>query len=235
MNLQSKIAIVTGASRGTGAAFSEALVKKGATVYGLARNERALQALQLKLGDKFVPVALDVSEEESIKNWVKNTFSTSHFPHILINNAGTSQFDAVEELSSEKWRNMIDTNLNAVHYLTSALVPLLKKDENSSHIVNIGSILGKTSGSEKSAYSATKFAIQGYSEALFKELRGFNIKVTCLNPGSIATGFFESSGISANESMLQPEELAQVLINVLETPDNVLIDELTVRPLRPVK
>lgn len=234
MNLQSKIAVVTGASRGAGAAFSEALVNKGAKVYGLARNEKALQALQAKIGDDFVPVTLDVSEEEILKNWVKNTFSPTHFPQILINNAGASQFAPVDGLASEDWQKMINVNLNAVHYLTSALTPLMKKDGNSSHIVNIGSILGKTSGSKKSAYSATKFAIQGYSEALFKELRGHNIKVTCLNPGSIATGFFESSGIVPNESMLLPEELAQVLVNILETPDNVLIDELTIRPLRPV-
>jgi short-subunit dehydrogenase len=233
MEINSKIAIVTGASKGAGAAFSKALTNKGATVYGLARNEKALKNLQTELGDGFLPIALDISDENAVRNWAETTFSKNHCPDILINNAGASQFAEVDKLGSGDWHKMVNTNLNATHYLVSALVPLMKKNKSPAHIINIGSILGKTSGSKKSAYSATKFAIQGYSEALFKELRGFNIKVTCLNPGSIATGFFKSSGIEPNESMLQPEELAQVLINVLETPDNVLIDELTVRPLRP--
>ena len=117
-------------------------------------------------------------------------------------------------------------------YLTSAIVPLMKATESSSHIINIGSILGKVSSSQKSAYSATKYAIQGFSEGLFKELRGFNIKVSCVNPGSIETGFFEASGIAPNPLMLQPHELADTLVYLLETPENVLIDELTIRPLR---
>lgn len=233
MKLKNKIAVVTGASAGLGAAIAKALTKKGTTVYGLARNTEKLNHLKEELGENFIPVVQDVSDEKALKNWVEKTFSSAHFPQILINNAGVSQFDKVEKLSSEKWHQMVDINLSAVHFLTAALVPLMKKDKSSSHIINTGSILGKVSGVKKAAYSATKFAIQGYSEALFKELRGHNIKVTCINPGSIDTNFFESSGIKSNEQMLQPAELAEVYINVLETAENVLIDELTVRPLRP--
>lgn len=232
MDINKKIAVVTGANSGLGAAASKSLIKKGALVYGLSRNLEKLKILQHKLGENFKPISLDITDEEKLTSWVDNTFSTTHSPRILINNAGVSQFGDVDELDSKKWHQMMNTNLTAVHFLTAALVPFMKEN-NPAHIVNIGSILGKTSGSKKSAYSATKFAIQGYSEALFKELRGFNIKVTCLNPGSIATDFFKSSGIEPNESMLRPEELAQILIHILETPDNVLIDELTVRPLRP--
>src|SRR5690606_15705167 len=154
------------------------LIEKGALVYGLSRNLEKLKILQRKLGENFKPISLDITDEEKLKYWVNHTFSTTHSPRILINNAGVSQFGDVDELDSKKWHQMVNTNLTAVHFLTAALVPFMKEN-NPSHIVNIGSILGKTSGSKKSAYSATKFAIQGYSEALFKELRGFNIKVTC--------------------------------------------------------
>lgn len=231
MDVGAKIAIVTGASKGLGAAISEALVRKGATVYGLARNESALEKLQTKIGKGFLPFAVDVSSEESVKSWVQDTFKETRGPDILINNAGAGYFGKIDALPLEKWRQMIDTNLNAVFYLTALVVPFMKKNPASSHIINIGSILGKTSGSEKSGYSATKYGIQGFSEALFKELRGDNIKVSCVNPGSIDTRFFEASGIESHGNMLQPSELAEVLLSVLETPDNVLIDELTVRPL----
>lgn len=233
MELEGKTAVVTGASRGAGEAFTSALVKNKCKVFGLARSYEQLEKLQQKLGDLFVPVPMDITAHEKLKAWVKTTFSANHFPDILVNNAGTSRLEEVDQLSDTDWQMMIQTNLSAVHYLTSAIVPWMKQTETSSHIINIGSILGKVSGTKKSAYSATKFAIQGYSEALFKELRAYNIKVTCLNPGSIQTDFFEESGISANEKMLQPNELADILIYLLKTPKNVLIDELTVRPLRP--
>lgn len=233
MNLESKIAIVTGASSGVGAATSKALIHKNAIVYGLARNKEKLKTLQQSLGENFHPIVLDVCNEEQIQQWVSATFNDNYLPSILINNAGASQFATIDKLSHAQWHQMVNVNLNAVHFMTSALVAFMKNDEESSHIINIGSILGKTSSSEKSAYSATKFAIQGYSEALFKELRAYNIKVTCLNPGSINTHFFESSGIVPNNKMLQAEEIANIITFLLETPDNVLIDELTVRPLRP--
>lgn len=233
MEISSKIAVITGASRGIGAAFSRGLIAKGATVYGLARNRELLETIQQELGEKFISVAIDISDREAMEHWANETFSEKLSPDILINNAGAGFFGKIDELPLEQWHQMINTNLNGVYYLTSAIVPFMKKKRYSSHIINIGSILGQTSGAEKSGYSATKFAIQGFSEALFKELRNDNIKVSCINPGSIDTHFFEASGIHPNRNMLQPEDLAQVLIHVLETPDNVLINELTVRPLNP--
>ncbi len=231
MDISSKIAIVTGASSGLGAACSRMLVRKGARVYGLARNMDRLENIRKELGENFIPISLDITDHKKLLHWVNETFNSQICPDILINNAGAGYFGKVDEISVEHWRQMIDTNLNAVFYLTSGIVPFMKKNDAISHIINIGSILGKTSGAEKSGYSATKYAIQGYSEALFKELRGDNIKVTCINPGSIDTHFFESSGIEPHKNMLQPDDLAELIMNVLETADNMLIDELTVRPL----
>ncbi|HET8839683.1 MAG TPA: SDR family oxidoreductase [Flavobacteriaceae bacterium] len=231
MNIASKIAVVTGASSGLGAACSKILVQKGARVYGLARSAERLNKLHSQLGERFIPVSLDITEQNKLREWVDKTFSKNQSPNILINNAGAGYFGKIDEISADHWHQMINTNLNAIFYLTSALVPFMKSNESIDHIINIGSILGKTSGAEKSGYSATKYAIQGYSEALFKELRGNGIKVTCLNPGSIETHFFESSGIEPHNNMLQPSELAELVSYILETPDNLLIDELTVRPL----
>lgn len=233
MNVNQRIAIITGASSGLGAALALALVAKGTTVYGLARNAKKLKALQLKLGSNFKPVTLDVSNQKEIEDWAEKTFSSTHAPTILVNNAGVGYLKKMSDLSLSEWHAMVNTNLNGTYYLTAAITPFLKQNKEGAHIINIGSILGKTTSSTSAAYSATKYAMQGFSEALFKELRTDNIKVTCVNPGSIDTHFFEESGISPHHNMLQPQEVAALLVQILETPDNLLIDEITLRPLNP--
>lgn len=232
MNIKQKIAIVTGASRGLGAALVEALVAKGATVYGLARNVEKLNSIQNKLGKQFIPVEMDITEPKTVATWVKNTFSETNLPDILINNAGVGFLKKTNQLTLDEWHSMVNTNLNAVFYLTSTIAPLMKKNRNTCHIINIGSILGKTARPETAAYSATKYGIQGFSEALFKDLRDDKIKVSCVNPGSIDTHFFEASGIVPHQNMLQPKEIADFIVHILETPDNLLIDEITLRPLQ---
>ena len=152
-------------------------------------------------------------------------------PDILVNNAGRGSFGKIDELSSEEWLGMINTNLKGLYYITSQVTSLMKKKKEVSHIVNIGSILGKIGRAEGAAYCTTKFGVQGFSEALFKELRSYNIKVTCVNPGSIETDFFESSGIKPHQNMLQPKEVANTLVHILETPDNMLINELTIKTI----
>ncbi len=233
MKIPNKIAIVTGASSGLGAAISNALVAEGATVYGLARNSDALKVVQKKLGNDFIPITLDISEEKAVKSWVFETFSDEKSPDILVNNAGTGYFGKIDEMPSDEWYKMINTNLNGMYCITSQIVKLMKAKKESSHIINIGSILGTTTRAEGAAYCATKYGISGFSEALFKELREYNIKVSCLNPGSIDTSFFKSSGIQAHNNMLQAEDIASTMLHILKTPDNMLISEMTVRPLNP--
>ncbi len=131
-------------------------------------------------------------------------------------------------MASNEWLAILQTNINGMYFLTKAVVPLLK---NKKHIINIGSILGTTGKEEASSYSASKYAVQGFSDSLYKELRFDGIKVTCINPGSIETNLLQSSGIAAHANMLQPTDLANTIINILEIPDNMLIQELTIRPL----
>lgn len=233
MNPKGKVAIVTGASSGLGLSLAQALVAKGATVYGLSRNTDKLNEIEKKLGDNFIGVTVDVSDRRKIEDWIKNIFSESHLPDILINNAGAGYFAPIDALDIERWNEMVNTNLNGTFYITSSLVPLMKTNPETCHIINIGSILGKTTRAESAAYSATKYAMQGFSEALFKELRSYKIKVTCVNPGSIDTHFFEDSGILPHANMMQPKDIADLVLHLIETPDNLLVDEITLRPLIP--
>ncbi len=235
MQIKNKIAVVTGASSGLGKAIAKALVKKGAKVYGLARTKSALQAIQQELGNNFLPVVIDISKEEAVKNWVKSTFNDKNTPEILINNAGLGKFNKIDEIPEGEWLQMMNSNLNGLYFITSNLVKYMKKTPESKHIINIGSVLGTTGRAESAAYCTTKFGVRGFTSALSKELRWENIKVTGFNPGSIETDFFKSSGIDSHQNMLQPKDLANTILHVLETPDNMLIDELIIRPLNPKK
>ncbi|HLV40583.1 SDR family oxidoreductase [Xanthomarina sp.] len=233
MNILSKIAVITGASSGLGAAISKVLIENGATVYGLGRKADKLQNLKKELGTSFIPVPLDISDFQKVKEWVGKAFSITHSPDILINNAGVGSFAPIDEMDQKTWYQMVNVNLNGLYYITSEIVKLMKPKISSTHIINIGSILGSLGRVDGTAYCATKFGVQGFSDALFKELRVFNIKVTCINPGSIDTSFFKSSGIDAHSNMLQAKDLAHTVLHVLQTPDNMLINEMTIRPLNP--
>lgn len=233
MNLTDKNAIVTGASSGIGISFSKKLIEKGTVVYGLARRSNKLAEVRENLGSRFIPVKIDITKHDIIHEWAQETFSAENLPHILINNAGLGIFGNVEQLSVEDWNTMVETNLNGVFYLTRELVPFMKASEEYHHIINISSVAGLLGNPQLSGYNATKFGLRGFSEALFKELRYHKIKVTAMFPGSIATHFFDKAGSETHSNMLQPDDVADTLIHLLETPDNFLVNEITLRPLNP--
>ena len=234
MKIENKTAIITGASSGIGAAFSEALIKKGATVYGLARRMDKLKALQKELGEKFKPVKIDVTSHADIESWVQKTFGDDHLPDILINNAGLASFGDVDKLPLSDWQTMQNTNVNGVFYVTRNVVPFMKQNPEQCHIINISSIAGLLGNPKMSGYNASKYAVRGFSEALFKELRYDGIKVSCMMPGSIATDFFETANAGeTHPNMMMPEDVASTLVHLLETSENFLINEVVLRPLNP--
>ncbi|WP_069132902.1 SDR family oxidoreductase [Rhodohalobacter halophilus] len=233
MELLNKVAIVTGASSGIGTAFSKKLIDKGATVYGLARRLNKLEDIQSKLGEKFIPVQMDVTKHKDIEEWVNNQFDEDHLPDILVNNAGLARFGNVDDLTVDDWDTMVQTNLNGIFYLTRVIVPLMKQNPQHCHIINIASVAGLLGNPQLTGYNATKFGVRGFSEALFKELRYDKIKVSAMFPGSIATDFFNKVGSETHANMMQPGDVADTLIHLLETPDNLLINEVTMRPLNP--
>ncbi len=234
MNLNSKIAIITGASSGIGAQFSKDLVERGATVYGIARSTEKLNKLHELLGALFKPITLDITKPEDVQNWVDSTFGPKHLPDVLINNAGLGYFANVDELNLDEWHKMLNVNLSGVFYITRLIVPHMKENENVTHIINIASIAGLMGNPKISAYNATKFGLRGFSDALYKELRHDGIKVTCFFPGSIATHFFDNiDEVDLHSNMMQPEDVSSSVLHVLETPDNYLINEIVLRPLNP--
>lgn len=240
MNLTDKVAVVTGASAGLGAFFSEALVGKGATVFGLARREEKLQNVRDRIGDRFHPIVCDVRDEDSINAAFEQILDASDGQlDVLINNAGLGQYAPVTELTTEQWDVQMETNLRGVFLCTRAAVPAMRTQNEASgfggHIVNIASIAGLLGNPRLGGYNASKFGVRGFSEAIMKELRSDGIKVTCVYPGSIDTSFGDISGGSGGGTThpMQAEDITSTVIHILETPENYLISEIVMRPLRP--
>ncbi len=237
MDLKDKVVVVTGASSGLGLAFSEALVAKGAHVFGVSRRRETLEAIRDDLGERFHPLPCDVTDEVQVKMAFEAVAREAGQLDVLINNAGLGKFGPLDGMPTEHWTVQMETNLSGVFRCTREAVPLMKrqnaKDGFGGHIVNIASIAGLIGNPNLSAYNATKFGLRGFSEALMKELRDDGIKVTCVCPGSVATRFADVAGSQGTANPMQAEDIAETVVHVLEGPDNYLISEVVMRPLRP--
>lgn len=240
MNLQDKVAVVTGASSGIGLEFAKALVGKGAVVFGMARSIDKMEQTRRDLGERFHPVACDVRDEGSVNAAFDTVLRDGKRIDVLINNAGLGRFGKVTELSADDWDVQMETNVRGVFLCTKAAVPQMRAQNAASgfggHIVNIVSIAGLLGNPNLSAYNASKFGARGFSEAIMKEVREDGIKVTAICPGSIDTDFDQHTGSEqrlVSRHAMTPQDIASTVLHVLETSDNYLISEIVMRPLRP--
>jgi NADP-dependent 3-hydroxy acid dehydrogenase YdfG len=237
MDLQGKTIIVTGATSGLGLAFSQSLVKKGATVFGLARRKDRLHDLEERFGPSFHGIVCDVAVEDHVVGATGKVLSETGRIDVLINNAGLGRFGKLEHTPTEDWDIQMNTNLRGVFLCTRSVIPIMKeqnqRDRFGGHIINISSVAGLVGNAQVSVYNATKFGLRGFSEAIMKELRDDGIRVTCIFPGSVETEFFEEAGAEISANPMTSEDITSSVLHVLEAPDNYLISEITMRPLRP--
>jgi NADP-dependent 3-hydroxy acid dehydrogenase YdfG len=193
MELNKKVAIVTGVSKGIGEALCKALLAEGCMVYGLGINAPPIQDQNLQ----FIPT--DIRSFAAVESAIQTIVKQEQHVHILINNAGLGYFANVEDLPLEQWDQMFQTNINGMFYTCKLTVPVMKQ-QGIGHIVNISSTAGLEGMPMVSGYCATKWAVKGFSESLWRELRDHKIKVTCVYPGSVKTDFFRNSpGIQAHD------------------------------------
>ncbi|MFT4606250.1 MAG: NADP-dependent 3-hydroxy acid dehydrogenase YdfG [Rhodothermales bacterium] len=237
MLLDQKTAVITGASSGLGLAISRDLARKGTKVFGLARRKEKLAAARAEAGANFVPVVCDVTEESDVARAFDSIRKASDSIDILVNNAGLGRFGDIDSLSIEDWDIQMATNLRGVFLCTRAVIPAMKAQNVSSgfggHVVNVASVAGLLGNPKIGAYNATKFGLRGFSESLMKEVRADGIKVTCIYPGSIETEFFEQAGVPISANPMTAQDVASTVVHVIEAPDNYLISEVMMRPLRP--
>lgn len=236
MELKDKVAVVSGASGGLGWAISRLLLERGVMVFGLARSAEKLAQLSSAY-DGFRGIVCDITDEEAVARAASIVQAVTPRVDILINNAGLGRFGPIDQLSSEDWHRQMRTNLDGVYYLTKRFVGPMKQQNVAEgfggHIVNVASVAGLMGNPNISAYNATKFGLRGMSEALFKELRADGIKVSCIYPGSIETDFFDVAEMPMSKNPMQATDVAATVLHLLEAPDNYLISEVVMRPLRP--
>ncbi|TDD18921.1 SDR family NAD(P)-dependent oxidoreductase [Nonomuraea diastatica] len=183
----SKVWFVTGSSRGLGRSFAEAALSRGDRVAATARNPRSLDDLVTAYGDLVLALELDVTDKAAVFESV--TRAKEHFGRldVIVNNAGYGLFGAVEELTEQHLRDLLETNLLGPLRVIQAALPHLR-EQGSGHIIQISSTAGVAAFPLGGGYCASKWALEGLSESLAQEVAGFDIKVTVVEPGSYATG-----------------------------------------------
>lgn len=235
MSLKNKVAIVTGATKGIGYAIAEALASAGASVFVTARDQAEVSAAVEKLS-KHGRVAggdCDVRNEKQVRSILADCERVFGGVDILINNAGIGFFGkTVEEVPPDEFRATIETNLLGVYYACHYTIPLMKK-RGGGYIINISSLAGQNAHPRMAAYNASKFALNGFSESLMQEVRHDNIKVSYICPGSVNTEFGGDTVSDEKAWQLQPDDIAQVVMDLFAMDARALPSKVELRPSKP--
>ena len=229
-----RVALVTGGSRGIGFAIARALTDAGTVVAITGRDPAALDAARGKLGGRTLALHADVQNELDATKAVEETASKLGGLDVLVNNAGVGVFAAVADMTPAQWRQVIETNLNGVFYCSHAAIPHLRA-RGGGWIVNISSLAAKNAFVGGAAYCASKAGLNQFSEALMQEVRHDNIRVTCVMPGSVATGFTSRGEQKGSDWKLAPEDVAQTVMDLIAHPARSLPSRVELRPSRPPK
>src|SRR6202045_2077175 len=198
MDLRSKevpmpqVWLITGSSRGLGRALAEAVLDKGHKLVATARNPAQLADLAERYGDQVRTVALDVTDEQAANSAINAAFEAFGRLDVLVNNAGYGDVGPIEDTSLADFRAQIETNLFGGINVTKATIPLMR-EQRSGHILQLSSIGGRVGALGRAPYSAAKWAVEGFSEVLAKEVGPLGIKVTIIEPGGFRTDFAGSS------------------------------------------
>jgi 3-oxoacyl-[acyl-carrier protein] reductase len=209
--LQDKLCLVTGGNKGIGLAIAQALVNAGSQVAICGRGQSALDAAAKALGPKSLAVRCDVRNYSEVQAMFARIVERFGGLDILVNNAGLGIFASVSELTAEQWCTVIETNLNGPFYCSREAIPLMRK-RGGGYIINISSLAGKNAFAGAAAYNASKFGLNGFSEALMLDVRYDNIRVSYIMPGSVETGFGHSSGPA--DWKLQAADIAAMTIDL---------------------
>lgn len=234
MELKGKTAVVTGATKGIGRAIAEALAGENMNVCISARDasevERAAAEITKRGGGRALGVQCDVRQHEDVRALVERAAAEFGSLDVLINNAGIGKFGSVEAMSPEDFRAVIETNLLGVYYCCHESIPHMRR-AGGGYIINISSLAGTNAHPEMAAYNASKFALNGFSEAMMQEVRGDNIKVSYIMPGSVNTEF--GNGAPKPSYALQPEDIARVCLDLLHHDERSLPSRVEIRPSNP--
>ncbi|NQD70212.1 3-ketoacyl-ACP reductase [Sphingobacterium shayense] len=226
-NITGKYALVTGGGRGLGKATALALAAEGVNVAITGRNVDYLKATveQIKtFGVKATYAVFDVGNLEEVNQAIETLTNSFGVFDILINNAGIAAFGAVNEMDPVLWAQIIQTNILGTYYVTKAVLPQLL-NKNQGDIINVASTAGLNGAANTSAYSASKFAVIGFSDSLMREVRKNNIRVCTLMPSTIASDMSKELQLTDGnpDTVLQPEDFAELIIANLKLPRRAML------------
>jgi len=237
-NIEGKSALVTGATRGIGLAIAQALLERGGRVFICARNENEIEktvaALKEEHGERVKGATCDVRRYDDVRALFGKVSDAFGKLDTLINNAGIGSHGPVEQTSPDQWNATIETNLSGVFYCCHEALPLMKGS--GGYIINIGSLAGKNAIPGMAAYCASKFGLIGFSEALMQEVRYDHIRVSYVMPGSVNTNFGRGRAEDRGATWkLLSEDVAVVVVNLLEMEPRALPSRVELRPSEPKK
>lgn len=236
-SITDKVALITGGSKGIGLGIAEVLLEAGLRVAVTSRSAEVAQATADQLNAKYPGKALGVASD--VRNLTAEQKAVDHVVahfgqlDVLVANAGLGHFAPIQELTAEQWQSTIDTNLTGVFHSVKAAIPALKQSEG--YIITIASLAGTNFFKTASAYNASKFGLVGFSQAIMLDLRQDGIKVSTIMPGSVATHFNDHTPSEADAWKIQPEDIGQMVADLLRMHPRTLPSKVEVRPSRPPK
>ncbi|WP_424949800.1 SDR family oxidoreductase [Deinococcus sp.] len=226
-------AFITGGSRGIGYATAEALLRAGYQVTVTSRKEDEIRAAAASLGEsgQVRGEVCDVRDFEAVQSAIDAHVLAFGGLEVLFVNAGLGHFAPVQDLTPEQWSEVIGTNLTGAFFTVKAAIPALSRAHG--YVILLSSLAGKNPFAGGSAYNASKFGMNGFSEAIMLDLRPLGIKVSQIMPGSVATHFGGHTPTEQDAWKIQPEDLAQVVLDLLEMNPRTLPSRIEVRPAQP--
>lgn len=228
MALQNQTAIITGAGKGIGRSTAIALAKEGVHLGLIARSQADLERVQAELtgthGVKVHFATADVADRAQVEAAVTSLIGHLGTVDILINNAGIGGFAPLLSMEPADWERIIQVNLLGTYYVTRAVLPTMLEQKRGA-IINVSSTAGERGAATTTAYSASKFGLMGFTESLMQEVRKSNIRVTALTPSTVNTELAAKTGLKIGDEdrMLQPEDVAELIVDILRLPPRVFI------------
>jgi len=233
--VEDKVAVVTGATKGIGYAIAEALVKNGAKVFICGRSKSDVTKAVANLSEfgEAAGEPCDVRSEDQVRQMIEQAARVFGGVDILVNSAGVGfNGTTVEETSGDIFRQTLETNLFGTFYACHYAIPLMKQ-RGGGYIINISSLMGQYAQPKAAAYNASKFGVNGFTEALMQEVRADNIKVTGICPGSVNTYFGGDTPSDEKAWQLQPADLGEVVLDLFRMDERVLPSRIELRPSKP--
>lgn len=235
MNLKNRVAYITGGSKGIGYGVAEKLIAAGLKVAISGRTLEAVQKAAQRLGNEETVLALqsDVTKHGDEEAAIQKILNHWGQLDIVLANAGVGHFAPVDEMSEEHWHQMINTNLNGVFHTLKASVDALKASKG--YYMTLASLAGTNFFPSGAGYNATKFGVVGFTQAAMLDLRKYDIKVSTIMPGSVATHFNNNEPDEKDSWKIQPEDIGELVLDLLKMHPRTLPSKIEVRPSRPDK